>query len=391
MNTIKALFFLVIFTFSLVAVPAQAASDDNRYFVKSNSQFWMKSFNARHQFEGGFSADLTDFQLRLAKVFGVEVEPIKKLTILAVPTPLATKRAGKPALSKTPTDQTPWGVEMMYDDPLLTKSSGGADVLVAVLDTGVDKNHPDLKNRIAQCKDFSGPTEAITDGRCEDKNGHGTHVAGIVAADGGAGKGIYGIAPQARLFAYKVCGNNGTCFADDVAAGLRVAADSGANVINLSLGSDSSSPLIESAVVYAINKGVLVVAAAGNDGPYVNSIDYPAAYAGVVSVGAIDAAINVPDWSARGKNEDTQSYVKEDGDIEFAAPGLNVESTGIGEYAVLSGTSMAAPHVAGFAAKEWQKSAESPAEATRELLRQFARDILPTGDDNASGWGIPTL
>ena len=173
---------------------------------------------------------------------------------------------------------------------------------------------------------------------------------------------------------------------------IRTAVDNGAHIINLSLGSDALSSLIADAVEYATERGVLVVAAAGNDGPYANSIDYPGALADVVAVGALDIDVVIADWSSRGNNGASEPYVTEEGDIEFAAPGVNVESTfNDGGYAILSGTSMASPHIAGFAAAAWDGEEESPAAAVRDLLRALSGDLDPVGDDDASGWGMPTL
>lgn len=389
----KALFlvFAVIF-FGTVSF-ASAAQDDSRYFVKSTSSFWKKSFGYRNSFDDGFSASLSDWQLRLAKIFGIDVEPVTKLNIL----PDASDASNKGKISdkgqKLPADQISWGLKLIYNDPLLSETSGGKDINVAVLDTGVQKAHPDLQSRVKDCKDFSSPSSPLIDGKCDDKNGHGTHIAGIVAADGGKDKvGIYGIAPESNLVVFKVCSNNGICFSDDVAAGIYKAVDSGTQIINLSLGSDLPSQLILNAVKYAQANSVLVIAAAGNDGPYIGSIDYPAAFEEVVGVGAININLEAPDWSARGNNSKTEAYKNEPGDIEFAAPGVNIESTWKdGGYAVFSGTSMAAPHLAGLAAKFWQKDAENPARETREVLRKLSQDILPKGDDDASGWGLPKL
>lgn len=422
----KKIAYLLVFSLVLgVSSVAYAASEDTRYLVKSGSGFWKKSFGVRHQFSEGFTADLSDWQLRVAKVFGVEVIPVKKLYVLTevspTPTPTSTptpssssqpespsedkdknteidarppKPSSTPAPRPLPSDQLPWGIESIYgNDPLLTETSGGASVSVAVLDTGVFKAHPDLKNRVVQCKDFTILKQPITDGKCDDKNGHGTHVAGIIAADGGDdGLGIYGVAPGANIFAYKVCGTNGSCWSDDIAMALRIAADNGANIVNMSLGSDSESSLIKDAISYAVSKNVLVIAAAGNDGPYAGSIDYPGANPDVVAVGAFDVNVDIADWSSRGINSTTTEYVVEEGDIEVAAPGVNIESTWKdGGYVILSGTSMATPHVAGLAAKEWQTSALDPDSATRKLLHTFSEDIMPVGDDEASGFGFPHL
>jgi subtilisin len=288
---------------------------------------------------------------------------------------------------QTPSEQVPWGVSLVTG--ATTATSGGASVSIAVLDTGITKDHPDLKRRMIGCKDFTQAKTPVVDGKCDDVNGHGTHVAGIIAADGGAdGLGIYGVAPDASLMSYKVCGRSGSCWSDDIAVAIRTAADAGANIINMSLGSDTLSTLIDSAVDYAVSNGVLVVAAAGNDGPYTGSIDYPAARPTVVSVGAIDADQLVTDWSSRGINGQTTPNLREEGDIELAAPGMNIESTYLGNgYAILSGTSMASPHVAGLAALLWQGDAAG----TRDMLHDVAHDLSPDGDDEASGLGLPLL
>lgn len=388
MNTKKALFSLAFILFLVGASSAHAATTDSRYLVKSTSSFWKKTFQVRNVFDSGFTADLSDFQLKLAKVFGVEVTPVKKLNILAA----APKKPAK-VFIKTPFAQIPWGVKALYGDTLDTGvPTGGKGVNVAVVDTGVLMTHPDLKNRVTLCDDFSS-SSAFAKNSCDDKNGHGTQVAGVIAADGGAdAKGIYGVAPEANLMIYKACADDGTCFADDVAAAVRHAVDNSANIILLSLGSDTQSSVLNDAIHYAKDHDVLVVGAAGNDGPYVGSIDYPASNANVVSVGAVDSSLTIASWSARGSNTASTSYDKQDGDIELAAPGVNIESTSNNsDYMTMSGTSMAAAHIAGLAAKEWQDSADHPAQATRELLHKFAQDIAPTGDDPASGWGVPQL
>ncbi len=404
MNTKKVAYFLIISILFMGARFSYGASGDTRYFVKSTSGIWKKSFGVRHNFEDGFTTDLSDWQLKVAGIFGLEVEQVKKFYVLPesdIATVSVSSTKGRPVPARiTPSAQVPWGIKTTYNNQLLDKTSGGLGVKVAVLDTGVLKTHLDLKNNIADCKDFTNLKQPIVYDQCDDKNGHGTHVAGIIAANGGDdGKGIYGVAPDASIFAYKVCGTNGSCWSDDISDALRTAADKGVNIVNMSLGSDTPDKIIGDAVNYAVSKGVLVIAAAGNDGPYTGSIDYPGAYASVVAVAAIDSSHNIPDWSSRGVNSTTTPYVVEQGDVEFAAPGVNVESTwNNGGYAVLSGTSMATPHVAGLAAKEWQSTALDPASATRALLHdKFSTDLGPLDsnlqpiDDDASGFGLPQL
>ncbi len=198
------------------------------------------------------------------------------------------------------------------------------------------------------------------------------------------------MAPETDLFVYRVCADDGSCWADDIALALKTATDNGAQIITMSFGSDSTSSLVSDAISYADEKDVLMIAAAGNDGPYPDSIDYPASSPEVVSVGAIDVRDIIADWSSRGSNGATKHYERNQGDVELVAPGVNVESTWKdGGYAILSGTSMAVPHVAGLAAKLWEKDAEDPAATTRDLLHKITRDIPPEGDDDSSGWGLP--
>lgn len=436
MKTYKKLVFGLLLASFLVFLPTAFASADNgRYFIKSTKGFWKNALGVRHNFDNGFTTDASDFQLRLAKIFGVDIEPVKLFQILpdgqttdnqnltaadtiepsphnpntgveASPTveptetPLPTKTPlPKSAKGKSgtirylPSDQTPWGIEIIYDDSAVPVTTGGEEASVVILDTGVYISHPDLAGRIAQCKDFTNPRYPLVDGKCEDKNGHGTHAAGLVAADAGVDeRGIYGVAPQTKIWIYKVCGANGSCYADDIAVALRLAADNGVNIANMSFGSDQESSLIRDAINYAASKGVMLVAAAGNDGPFPDSIDYPAAYASVVAVGAIDQSEIVTNWSSRGANSVSTPWVVEARDVEFAAPGEYIESTwNNGGYAILSGTSMASPFVAGLAAKYWQSTADDPMTATRDLLHSFAGDLLPLGDDDASGFGLPTV
>jgi len=280
-----------------------------------------------------------------------------------------------------PVSKTPWGVSKVNG------GSGGNGITVAVLDTGVTK-HPDLK--ISVCKDATRG-RFIQNG-CNDNNGHGTFVAGIIAANGGDdGRGITGVAPGANIMAIKVCDADGSCWSDDIAAGIRYAADNGANIISMSFGSSRNDPVLNDAIDYASSKGVLLVAAAGNDGPDDGSIDYPAANANVIGVGAIDSSDKIPFWSSRGDNYNTVYWVVNEKDIEFVAPGVAIDSTWKnGCYLTLDGTSAASPHIAGLAAKLWQGSAS----ATRTYLQNRARynyaDIGRSGDDPDAGFGLPT-
>ena len=388
-RTISALFL----SFMLVALApttalAASKSTNSRYFVASTRSFWRNAMGARHVFEDGFTADLSDLQVKIAKLAGLKPVAVKKFNILA-----ETTESASPTPQMTPSQSVSWGVRAMLDDTELKSTSGGSDILIALLDTGVERSHPDLSRRVEGCSDLVNPVESFVEGECEDVNGHGTHMAGIIVADGGPeGLGSYGFAPQASISAYRVCNATGTCFSDDIAIALNHAVDAGAQIIVLGMGGDAQSSFIHDALVYAAEHDVLVIGAAGNDGPYDDSLDWPARDPLVVSVGAVDNLRVPAEFSSRGLNADTESFVSNGGDVEFAGPGVNIESTfRDGGYAILSGTSMASSHVAGLAALVWQSTAKHPAEATRDLLHELADDIADAGDDTATGWGFPVV
>jgi len=361
--------FLVLIIALSGAVFGQSSESKSRYLIKSNDSMLKSKFGILHEFNAGFTAELTSKQAMELKKNNVQIEEIYQYKLL-------DSQASSASFGCSPKSSIPWGIKKMNG------GSGGKGINIAIIDTGVNKYHNDLKANIKLCVDTSKPGKRIVLG-CSDANGHGTHVAGIVAANGGRGKGIYGVAPQANLFIIKAGSNN--FWSDDVAEGIKYATDKGANIISLSLGSSHKSIVEKEAIDYAVSKGVLVIAAAGNSGPDSNSITYPAAYKEVVSVAAIDENGNVASFSSRGLNDG--DYIKEDREIEFSAPGVNIESTYRSCYATLSGTSMAAPHIAGLAAKLWQGSAES----TRSYLDSLAKlhDLGIPGDDKEAGFGLP--
>lgn len=306
-----------------------------------------------------------------------------------------------------PSDRTPWGIQAIYNDPLIASTSGGSGVVVAVLDTGVYRTHPDLAGSLEQCQDFSQMKVSWVDGTCADGDGHGTHVSGTVLANGGSGKGIYGVAPEAKLWSYKVLNDRGSGYSDDIAAAIRKVADQAAGkrvIISMSLGSSTKDSLIASAADYAYQKGVLIIAAAGNSGSADNTIGYPGALANVVAVAALEnvqenGTYRVADFSSRGSSATDGDYIIQERDVEVSAPGRAIESTwNDGGYNTISGTSMATPHVSGLAAKLWSANPSWSSTQVRTELqnRAKANDIKggissAAGDDNASGFGFPKV
>ncbi|BEL12332.1 hypothetical protein Q0Z83_105230 [Actinoplanes sichuanensis] len=251
------------------------------------------------------------------------------------------------------------------------QKSTGSGVVVAVIDTGVDSTHPDLKGNVLSGYDaIANRVTAGTDG-----NGHGTHVAGTIAAVTGNGVGVSGVAPDVKILPVKVLSDSGSGTMSDTAEGIVWAADHGAQVINMSLGSSSKVTAVSNAIAYARSKGVTVVAAAGNERASGSPTSYPGADAGVIAVAATDSADRVASYSNAG------SYV------DVAAPGSAIISTYKGSYASLNGTSMASPHVAAVAAllKGYQ-NALTP-DQIEAALEKSAVDLGTKGFDNDFGNG----
>ncbi|UWE04534.1 S8 family peptidase [Laceyella sacchari] len=207
----------------------------------------------------------------------------------------------------------------------------GSGVKIAIVDTGVQSNHPDLAGKVVGGWDF-----VDNDSTPQDGNGHGTHCAGIAAAVTNNSTGIAGTAPKASILAVRVLDNSGSGTWTAVANGITYAADQGAKVISLSLGGTVGNSGLQQAVNYAWNKGSVVVAAAGNAGN--TAPNYPAYYSNAIAVASTDQNDNKSSFSTYG------SWV------DVAAPGSSIYSTyPTSTYASLSGTSMATPHVAGVA------------------------------------------
>ncbi|MEN9746877.1 MAG: hypothetical protein RL729_1349 [Actinomycetota bacterium] len=281
-------------------------------------------------------------------------------------------------------------VEAANSDPLLAQQWGiyatGADrvwavttglgVTVAVVDSGSGP-HPDLAVNLLPGRSFMNSTES-QDGNDVDAGGHGSHVAGIIAAAANNGIGGSGVAPNAKILPIKVLDQAGQGDARDVAAGVRFAADSGAKVINLSLGGATESPSLTQAIQYANDKGALVVAAAGNGGA-TDKPKWPASLDLTIAVTAVDTSKNATSFDQRG------DY------IDIAAPGAGIVSTAKGDYIALSGTSMAAGFVAGAAALLFAAEPSISNTQVREILLSTATDIGDPGRDQTFGVGFLNL
>ncbi|MGX8797109.1 S8 family peptidase [Fusibacter sp. JL298sf-3] len=269
------------------------------------------------------------------------------------------------AFATIPQEQQ-WHYEMIKVPQAWQVTTGSSSVKVAVLDTGVDHNHANLRNNVntALGKNFTSGSATDT----MDRQSHGTHVAGTIAAYGS----VTGVMQTATIIPVKVLGDDGTGSTYGIQQGIIFAADQGADVINMSLGGGGFSQGMNDACEYAVGKGTIVVAATGNDG--VGTVSYPAAYPSVIAVGSVDANRSKSWFSNYGQG------------LEIMAPGSNIYSTTPNnQFASYSGTSMATPHVAGVAGLMRAANPNLTVAEARQILRSTAQ---PAGASNQYGYGI---
>lgn len=248
-------------------------------------------------------------------------------------------------------------------------------VKVAVVDTGVDYNHPDLKNRIL--KDL-GYNFIDNSKDTMDDNWHGTHVAGIIAADATNNIGVAGVVGDfdVKIIPIKVLNSKGEGTSDIMALGIKYAADAGADIINFSVGFDVKDPFIGDAIKYARAKGVLVVVSAGNNGQNCDQ-NSPSGDEGAYTVTSTN-------------QEDAKSVFSNFGhSIKISAPGEDILSTiPGGSYDYRNGTSMAAPVVTGVAAMMKAVNPRLTVEQVENILDKTAADVMEKGRDDDTGYGI---
>ncbi|MFW9928051.1 MAG: S8 family serine peptidase [Candidatus Thorarchaeota archaeon] len=289
--------------------------------------------------------------------------------------------------------ETPWYIDRIFNGNYQGNSYPNSNVNVAILDSGIDSSHPELNGQVTWSYDATGGNNVT------DATGHGTQVAGVIGAKEN-GQGIVGVNPNANLYSIKVLSgpdnvgdwdwlSNGIYAAVRGPDGIVGTADD-ANVISMSLESNGEMPppSVHDAITYAYNHNVALVAAAGNSGdnnPSTNEITWPAAYPEVIAVGATYANDSITSFS------DSAPY------IELVAPGYNIPSTYLnGGYVIGSGTSLAAPQVAGIISLLISQYGHLPIGTfndmntltIRGLLHSSAFDLGPTGYDNAYGYGL---
>ncbi|MCX6935124.1 MAG: S8 family peptidase [Verrucomicrobia bacterium] len=270
-----------------------------------------------------------------------------------------------------------WGLKLLGIPPLW-KETKGQGIKVGVLDTGIALEHPDLKPAILEARDFTrSPSDAY------DAQGHGTHVCGIISARRNA-NGIVGVAPETQLLMAKVLNDEGSGTSADIVAGIRWAVEAGADILSMSLGSPEPDEEIHHALRDAIQKGVFVITAAGNEGPALDTVGYPAGFPEMVAVGSIDRQKKLSSFSSRGRQ------------VDIVAPGDKITSCYPPRgYAVLSGTSMATPFVSGVVAlslaKHRKMGGKTPLKTQQDLIEHLCRtadDAGSVGFDPLYGCGI---
>ncbi|CAH0343820.1 S8 family peptidase [Bacillus sp. CECT 9360] len=267
-------------------------------------------------------------------------------------------------------EQYQWNLPVIQTESGWDVSRGDEDIVIAVIDTGVDLNHPDLRRRVTE-----GYNVLADNNIPQDDNGHGTHVSGIIASETNNREGVAGLTWFNKIMPIKAMSAAGYGTTFDIAKGIIWAVDHGADVINLSLGNYHPSSLMKEAVEYAYANNVVLVSAAGNENT--SDASYPAIYPEVLSVSAV---------SYTGERASFSNY----GDyIDVAAPGVQIPSTYVNrQYAAMSGTSMASPHVAGLAGLVLSENPDLTNREVMDIIKDTAYDIGARGNDEDFGSGL---
>ncbi|MCR2803163.1 S8 family peptidase [Paenibacillus soyae] len=262
-----------------------------------------------------------------------------------------------------------WNLPSIEAEKGWAVSKGDEGVIIAVLDTGVQLNHPDLQGKLVE-----GTNIVDEAAKPNDDVGHGTHVSGIIGASVNNGEGVAGVSWFNKIMPVKVLDSSGAGSTYAVAQGIIWAVDHGAKVINMSLGNYAEADFLHDAIKYAYERDVVLIAASGNDNT--ERPGYPAAYPEVFAV------------AATNNNKEKASFSNYGDYIDVAAPGDSIASTYPGsQYAALSGTSMASPHVAALAGLIRSVNPDLNNEEVMEIMRSSARDLGTEGKDKYFGYG----
>jgi len=281
------------------------------------------------------------------------------------------------AIVRAAAQQTTWGYQKIKANTATSLGYTGKGVKIAIVDSGINSKHPDLK--VA-----GGMSKVGTTSPYSDQNGHGTHVAGIIGAQNNT-IGTVGVAPNASLYSVKVLSGEGIGTLEGVIAGIQWSIDQKVDIINLSLTTENKSPALEAIMKKAYNAGIIIVAASGNEGmdPLFKDALYPAAFGSVIAVGSVSDQNKLSYFSNYGPSQ------------ELVAPGENIWSTFANkdtltqeDYAYSEGTSVATPFVAGTFAQYKEAYPHLSNSQLRETVKRAAVDLGTKGRDNKFGYGL---
>ncbi|MET3696770.1 subtilisin [Bacillus oleivorans] len=367
-------FMLFLLIFASVTGAGMAASEDTQeYIIQFQDEIPAEILSAL-----GFETMYTYPSIDSAAVKGNSAQ----LALLSNQTKLLTVTENKPVNTSLTPQTVSWGYEPVEAPQMAEAGLTGDGVKVAILDTGIDTEHPDLKVAGGVCVAESCPSGF------DDNNGHGTHIAGIIAAQDNE-IGVLGIAPDVELYAIKSLDQNGDGTTATIIAGIEWAIQNQMDIINLSVTTTANDSALQRILDQAYQQGILLVGSGGNNGTAAgteNNVMYPAKYPTVIAVSSVDSQLKRSSTSATGY------------EIEIAAPGDQILSTFPSDvlingsqsngYAVMSGTSMAAPFVAAMLALYKEKEPAKTSAELRTLLQQNALDLGVAGKDNLYGYGL---
>lgn len=285
-------------------------------------------------------------------------------------------------------EEIDYGTQMVEAPKAWNSNYTGKNIKVGVIDTGADTDHLDLtiKGGVSFVEEYDGYKGY------KDYHGHGTHVAGIIGAKHND-TGIDGVAPDTQIYAIKAFDSSGTAYASTVIEALDWAINQKMDIINMSIGFQEAVPALENMLKTAESKGILLVAASGNDGvtdKTKDNVDFPARYSSVIAVSAVDSNKKRANFNANGElGVGVDAWSSTGNTVDVAAPGYNIVSTyPNNQFAYMSGTSMAAPFVTGLLALLKEAYPNASAKELRQILIDNAIDIGTTGKDVEFGYGL---
>jgi subtilisin family serine protease len=286
---------------------------------------------------------------------------------------------GRSVVVNDPLRPRQWALDTLNLDSVLPEASGDG-VTIAVVDSGVDASHPDLKANLLPGLDL-GADPGGNIANTTDARGHGTHVAGIASAVTNNGIGVASLASRAKILPMGIALPSGKSRSGLIALGVALAVDMGADVINMSLGIQTDDSVLRAAIRYAAARGVVMVTTSGNNRLTGSPRQWPGAYPETIAVAATD------------RNDETAIFSTMAPYVDVAAPGWEILSTSPGnspggDYSEMSGTSMSAPYVSGMAALLLQVNPDLTPDEVREIITATATDLGVPGYDIKSGWGL---